>query len=109
MLSSPTVFACVCICICLYQGENLNRLFAVQSVFLFVFVFECIRGKVEPAFKFYRSSAGAIPTVNVYTIIAIARPRVRVKQQSATLTQIVATMAQFLIMTSLQIIMVKVF
>ena len=87
----------------------MNRLFVVQSVFCFVFVFEFIRGKVEPAFKFHRTSTRAIPTVNVYTIIAIARPRVRVKQQSATLTQIVVTMAQFLIMTSLQNIMVKIF
>ena len=96
------VFVFVCI-----KGKS----FTSFTVFLvFVFVFECIMGKVEPAFKFYRSSsAGAIPTVNVYTIIAIARPRVRVKQQSATLTQIVVTMAQFLIMTSLQIIIVKVF
>ena len=93
MLSIPPIFAYVCICIWLCQREKLNRLFIVQPEF-FVFAFECIVGKVEPAFKFHCSSAGAIPTVNVYTIIAIARPRVRVKQQSATLTQIVVTMAQ---------------
>ena len=33
LLSSSPVFACVCICICLYQGEKLNQFFVVQSVF----------------------------------------------------------------------------